>query len=48
MKIGLGVAAVVAFFASCASVPVTAAEILTLKASSGRFKKVRVNFIQTI
>ncbi|PPR33049.1 MAG: hypothetical protein CFH36_01751 [Alphaproteobacteria bacterium MarineAlpha9_Bin6] len=39
MKIGLGVAAVVALFASFASVPVTAAEILTLKASSGRFKK---------
>ena len=34
MKIGLGVAAVVAFFASFASVSVTAAEILTLKASS--------------
>ena len=38
MKIGLGVAAVVAFFASFASVPVTAAEILTLKVSSRRFK----------
>ena len=38
MKIGLGVAAVIAFLAAFASVPVTAAEILTLKASSGRFK----------
>ena len=38
MKIGLGVAAVVAFFASFASVSVTGAKILTLKASSGRFK----------
>ena len=38
MKIGLGVAAVIAFLAAFASVPVTAAEILTLEASSGRFK----------
>ena len=38
MKIGLGVAAVVAFLAAFATVPVTAAEILTLKATSGRFK----------
>jgi hypothetical protein len=38
MKIGFGVAAVVAFLAAFATVPVTAAEILTLKATSGRFK----------
>ena len=38
MKIGFGVAAVVAFLAAFAFVPVTAAEIMTLKATEGRFK----------
>ena len=38
MKIGFGVAAVVAVLAAFAFVPVTAAEIMTLKATEGRFK----------
>ena len=38
MRFGFGGAAVVAFLATFASVSVTAAEILTLSASEGRFK----------
>ncbi|HIB56693.1 MAG TPA: hypothetical protein EYN14_02440 [Alphaproteobacteria bacterium] len=38
MRFGFGIAVVVVFLAAFTSVPVTAAEIMTLKASEGRFK----------
>ena len=38
MKFGYGIAAVVALLVAFTSIPVTAAEILTLKATEGRFK----------
>ena len=38
MKIGFGLAVILAFLAAFSSVSVTAAEIMTLKATEGRFK----------